>query len=114
MAKYMVLYSSTMKASEVMASATPEQMKASMDEWMAWREAASKVAEVEFGMPMQAISRIDQDGVTDSSSQVSGYALAVCDSKDALLEVLKSHPHLKRTESSIDVFEMLSMPGLDA
>lgn len=31
-----------------------------------------------------------------------------------LMELLKSHPQLKRQGATIDVLEMLSMPGLDA
>jgi hypothetical protein len=114
MAKFMVLYSSSMKASDTMAQATPEQMQASMAEWMQWREEASKNFKVDFGLPLQAVSKVTQDGASESDSQVSGYSIVEGDSKEALTEILKSHPHLKRPGASIDVLEMLSMPGIDA
>jgi hypothetical protein len=114
MAKYMILYNADMKASEVMANATPEQMKASMEEWIAWRETASKTFKFDFGLPLQAAAAVSNTGASDSDSKVSGYSIAEGDSKDELIELLKSHPQLKQKGASIDVLEMLPMPGLDA
>ena|SRR6266478_471548 len=114
MARFMILYSSTMDASETIANATPEQMKASMADWMKWQEEAGKTFKMEWGLPLQAVGKVTSAGVTDSDSHVSGYATAEGESKDALLELLKSHPHLQRPEASIDVLEMLPMPGIDA
>jgi hypothetical protein len=112
MAKYMVLYNSTASASDLMANASPEEMKASMDEWMKWRDEASNTAKIDFGLPLQAVSRVATDGVTDSDSQVSGYSIVEGESKEAIIELLQTHPHLKRPGASIDVLEMLSMPGI--
>ncbi|MBX4190754.1 hypothetical protein KW794_01565 [Candidatus Saccharibacteria bacterium] len=103
MAKFMILYSSTMSARDTMANSTPEQMKASMKEWVKWQETAGKTFKMEWGLPLQPVGKISSTGVTDSDSHVSGYATAEGDSKDALIELLKTHPHLQRPESSIDV-----------
>lgn len=112
MAKYMVLYSSTSSATELMANASSEQMKASMNEWLKWKNDAHKTAQVVFGMPLQAVRHITPDGSGPSSSQVSGFATVEGDSKSAILELLQTHPHLKRPGASIDVLEMITMPGL--
>jgi hypothetical protein len=112
MAKFMVLYNSTVPASETMANATPEQMQASMQEWMQWRDEASKSASIDFGLPLEVVNRITADGVSDSDSHVSGYSIVEADSKDAVIDVLKSHPHLKGEGTFIDVLEMLPMPGM--
>ena|SRR5258708_4916761 len=112
MAKYLILFNSGMSASETMASATPEQMKASMDEWMKWRDEAVKTVKFEWGMPLQAVGRVTKSGVVSSDTQASGYSIMEADSKDVIIELLKSHPQLKRPESSIDVLEMLPMPGM--
>ncbi len=112
MAKYLILYSSTASASELMANASPEEMKASMNEWIEWRDEASKTVSFDFGMPLQPVSQVVKDGVGNSASQVSGYSIMEGDSKDAIIELLKTHPHLKREGASIDVLEMLSMPGM--
>ncbi len=113
MAKFMVLYSSTVPASEVMANSTPEEMKASMEQWMAWREEAQKtVKAVDFGTPLQSVSHLSSDGVTEGANQTSGYSIIEGESKDAVVAVLTTHPHLQRSGNSIDVLEMLSMPGM--
>ena len=112
MAKYLVLYSSATSASELMANASSEQMKASMDEWMQWREKASQIAKIDFGLPLQAVGQISPEGITKSDSQVSGYSIMEGETKEAIMELLQTHPHLKREGASIDVLEMLSMPGL--
>jgi hypothetical protein len=112
MAKFMVLYSSKTPATEIMANASPEQMKASMDEWIKWREEASKTAQVDFGLPLQAVGRVTAGGVKDSDSQVSGYSIVEGGSKDAVIGLLKTHPQLKRPGGSIDLLEMLPMPGI--
>jgi hypothetical protein len=111
MAKFMVIYNSSSPASEVMANATPEQMQASMAEWIKWRDEASKSVKVEFGLPLQAVSQVEPDGLHNSPSQVSGYSIIEGD-KDMVLELLRSHPQLKRPGATIDVLEMLAMPGL--
>lgn len=112
MAKYMVLYNSTASAAELMANASSEQMKASMEEWIKWRDEASQTIKVDFGMPLQAVSRVSPTGVANSSSEASGYSIMEGDSKDAIIALLQTHPHLKRQGASIDVLEMLSMPGM--
>lgn len=113
MTKFMVLYSSTLTASELMSSATPEQMQAAMAELLQWKEEADKTAKIEFGLPLQAVSRISPEGLSQSDSQVSGYSIIETESKEAANELLKNHPHLKRPGAYLDVFELLSMPGLE-
>jgi len=114
MAKFMVLYNADVKTRDLMAKASPEEMKASMGEWTAWRDEASKTFKVEFGLPMQAVANVSSESSGPSDSPVSGYSTFEGPSKDELVELLKSHPQLKRPGASIDVLEFLSMPGLDA
>ena len=42
MKKFLVLYQSTVPASEQMKNATPEQAKAGMDAWMSWAGRAGR------------------------------------------------------------------------
>ena len=111
MTKYMVLYNSSLSASDAMANATPEEMQASMAEWMAWRDEAVKTVGFDFGMPLQGASQVTADGIQDSSSNISGYSTMEGD-KDTIMELLKSHPHLKRPNATIEVLEFLPMPGM--
>ncbi len=62
MAKYMVLYYSSMKASQLMANASMDQMKASMAEWQKWKDNAGKTAKIEFGMPLEAVKHVTPEG----------------------------------------------------
>jgi hypothetical protein len=112
MAKYMILYNSTVSASEQMANASQEEMNASMAEWIKWRDNASQTTEVDFGMPLQAVSRINSDRVSSSDSHASGYSFVEGDSRDAIVDLLKNHPHLKSPGSYIELLEILPMPGM--
>jgi len=114
MTKFMVLYNSTASASEVMEKATPEEVKASMQEWIKWRDESSKTAKIDFGLPLQAVSKITADGEEVNDSQVSGYSIIEGESAKAVSDLLKGHPHLKRPGASIELLEMLSIPGMDA
>jgi hypothetical protein len=112
MTKYLIMYNSTMSAEETIKNASSDQMKASMAEWIAWKDTASKTMNVEFGMPLQSVGKVTPGGVIKSDSQVGGYAMIESESKETLLEQLQSHPQLRRQGASIDVYEMISMPGL--
>jgi hypothetical protein len=108
--RFMVLYNSSVSATEQMANSTPEQRQAGMEAWMAWANKAGE-AIVDFGAPVQAANRVTPDGVAQSSSQASGYSLLQGNSADEIDALLKDHPHLKMPGASIDVLEALPMPG---
>lgn len=114
MAKFMVTYSSDLSAKELMANSTPEQMQAVMNDWIKWHEEASKTAKVEFGLPLQALSRVSPNAVEPSDSHISGYSTIEADLKSSVEELLKNHPHLQRPGAWIDLFEMLPMPGMSS
>ncbi|HEX4774885.1 MAG TPA: hypothetical protein VH234_05190 [Candidatus Saccharimonadales bacterium] len=111
MAKFMVFYISKTPASQQMASATPDEMKASMDEWIQWKDEASKTVAVEFGMPLQPTNSISAAGVGDAHTPVSGYSILEGD-KEEVIEALKNHPHLKQPDTAIELLEFLTMPGM--
>lgn len=111
MAKFMVFYISKTPASERMANASPEEMKASMGEWMQWKGETEKTIKVEFGMPLQPTNSISAGGVGDAHTPVSGYSILEGD-KEAVVEALKKHPHLKMPDSAIELLEFLPMPGM--
>jgi hypothetical protein len=56
MKKFLVLYKSSVPATQQMASATPEQMKAGMDLWKTWAQQANK-AIVDLGRPLATRTR---------------------------------------------------------
>lgn len=112
MPKYMILLSAIEPAREQMARSTPEQMQASMSEWMAWKDEAEKQIKFQFGSPMQAVARINASEVTESDSQVTGYFMIEADTRELALGLLPTHPHLKRAGAGLEVLEMVTMPGM--
>jgi len=112
MAKFLVLYNSPMSASEVMANASPEEAKAGMDAWMAWAQKAGD-AVLDLGAPLESRTHMESGSTTDGTNQTSGYSIVQADSVDAATDLLAEHPHLTVPGNTIDVFELLSMPGME-
>jgi hypothetical protein len=95
-----------------MKSVTPEQAKSGMEAWMSW---AGQVGSgiVDMGSPVAAAARLNGPGqVAAVNSQVGGYSILQGVSKDALMNLLKNHPHFMAPGASIEVFEFLPMPGM--
>jgi hypothetical protein len=86
--------------------ATPEQVKKSIDEWIAWKNIADKSVKFEFGLPLQAISRISPDEIITSPNPASGHAFIEGEITE-IENLLQTHPHLKTEGTTIDLFEMI-------
>jgi hypothetical protein len=111
MARFMVLYNSPESAADMMANATPEQMQEGMNAWMSWAQQCGD-AIVDLGVPMQAGKHVESGSTSDSQSQASGYSILQADTLDAATAMLTGHPHLMVPGNSIDVLELLPMPGM--
>jgi putative hemolysin len=111
MSKYLVLFNSSTTAQEQMANATPEQMQASMKEWMDWQQEAVKTIGFEWGLPIQAVAQVTTTEITGSANKASGYCIME-GKKDMVSKLLQSHPHLKREGATVDLLEMIPMPGM--
>jgi len=109
MATFMVLYRSPASARDQMANATPEQMKTGMEAWMQWAGKAGD-AVVDLGAPLAAAAHVGPG--SSGAGEISGYSVMRADSAEALGGVLDGHPHLSVPGNSIEVLEMLSMPGM--
>ena|SRR5438552_13408810 len=112
MARFMLLYQSDAQAEDLMAEASPEEMQAGMAEWIAWRDKAGGDEVVEFGLPTQPRKHFESGQASDSQSPVSGYSIITAESLDDVVQLISDHPHLKRSGSSIEVLELLPMPGM--
>ena len=112
MKKFLVLYQSTVPASEQLKNVTPEQAKAGMDAWMSWAGRAGGGI-VDMGSPVATAARLNGSGQTaGGNSQLGGYSILQAESKDALMNLLNNHPHFMSPGASIEVFEFLPMPGM--
>lgn len=112
MKKFLVLYQSTASAEQQMAQATPEQMKAGMDMWMKWAQKAGPSI-VDLGSPVgKAMNFASAGKPSKGTSMAGGYSVLQADSLDALGTVLQGHPHFMAPGASIEVLEMMPMPGM--
>ena len=110
MKKFLVLYKAPTSAFEQMKKSTPEQQKAGMDAWMAWgKKAASAI--VDMGAPLGKSLRVTTGGASPSSNDLGGYSILQGESKEAIAETLKGHPHFMMPEGSIEVVELMAIPG---
>ena len=106
MAKYLVLYRSTMTADEQMSQNNPEQAQAGMYAWMAWAQDVGD-AIVDLGAPLRGV-----EAGGDSGDPVGGgYSILQADSPEALSKVLAGHPHTAMG-GTIQTLEFLPMPGM--
>ena len=111
MKKFLVLYRSSVSASDQMAAATPEQAEAGMAAWMAWAQ-QNKDAIIEPGSPLGRGAHVADGAVSKSDVDVSGYSIVQAESKDAAAELFRDHPHLGMpADSSIELLEFLPLPG---
>ena len=103
MAKFLVLYESSVTPREMMAQATPEQMQAGMQAWNEWfGKAGSSV--VDLGSPVAAVG--------DSNERVTGFSILQADSADEAQKLVENHPHLGSPgDPAVAVYEFLGMPG---
>lgn len=111
MKKYMALYMAPASAIEQMMKATPEQMKAGMDEWMKWAKSNDK-AIVELGDPLGKTKRVTSAGTSDTKNEITGYSIVQGDSPESVAKIFNGHPHLQMAGTSIDLIEVVPMPTM--
>jgi flagellar basal body rod protein FlgG len=111
MKKFLVLYKASAAAFEQMMKATPEQQKAGMEAWMAWgKKAASST--VDMGAPLGKSMRVTKNGASPTTNDLGGYSIMQAESKEALAETLKGHPHFMTPDGFIEVVELMPIPGM--
>lgn len=111
MKKFLVLYKAPTSAFEQMKKSTPEQQKAGMDAWMAWSKKAAGLL-VDMGAPLGKSLRVTKTGAGPSTNDLGGFSILQAESKEALAEALKGHPHFMMQDGSIEVVEYMPMPGM--
>jgi hypothetical protein len=98
--KFLVLYRSDEDAAARMATSTQEEQQAGMQLWTEWFGRADS-AIVDAGAPL-----------TGGDGTVGGYSILQADSSEALADVLEGHPHATHGGGTIEVYELLSFPGM--
>jgi hypothetical protein len=109
--KFLVLYKAPTSSFEQMKSASPEQQKAGMDAWMTWSK-KSAASIVDMGGPLGKSLRVTTGGASPVNNDLGGFSILQAESKEALGESLKGHPHFMMPEGSIEVVELMPIPGM--
>jgi hypothetical protein len=107
MKKFLVLYRSTLSAKEQVMELAPEQAKASMAAWMSWAK-KSGAALVDMGAPIGDSALLKG---TAGQGHISAYSFVQAESLDAAKNMFEAHPHFGAPGASIELLELLSMPG---
>lgn len=109
MAKFMVLYRSSVSAGEQMGASTPEQQQEGMEQWMKWAGNAGDRL-VDLGSPLQYAGSV---GGGSGDSTIGGFSVIDVESSAAAEELLADHPHLQSPGNpSIEILEYLAIPGM--
>jgi hypothetical protein len=108
MAKFVVLYRSSVSAKEQMSKATPEQAKAGMAAWASWAKTAGP-ALVEMGTPFGDTAVLK--GTAPQQGHIGGYSIIQAESLDTAKKLFEGHPHFEAPGASIELLEQLAMPG---
>jgi len=109
--KFLVLYKASASSFEQMKSSTPEQQKQGMEAWMAWgKKAASSI--VDMGAPLGKALRVTPTSTNSISNDLGGYSILQAESKEALAATMAGHPHFMSPESSIEIVELMPVPGM--
>lgn len=112
MAKFMVLYRSSMPAGEQMAASTPEQAQAGMEGWMNWAGKAGS-AIVDLGSPLASVGSVGKDPSTAGALGIAGFSILEAESADAVKKLLDGHPHFESPgDTAIEILEFLPIPGM--
>ena len=112
MKKYLVIYRSTMRAADIMASHTPEQAKAEMAAWMDGAQRAGS-AIVDLGTPLGSARRFSSATASSAGDvAIGGYSVLQAADDKALQALLEGHPHFRAPGGTIETFESLPMPGM--
>ena len=109
MAKFMVLYRSSVSAQEQMASASPERAQAGMEMWMRWAERVGP-AMVDMGSPLGSSRSVPSGVHAETGSTIAGFSVLEADSADDVVTLLGDHPHLQAPGAAIEVLEYLQVP----
>jgi hypothetical protein len=112
MKRFLVLYKAPASAFEQMKNTTPEQQKAGMEAWMTWSKKAGG-AIVDMGAPLGKSLRVAKSGdASPTTNDLGGYSILQGESKEAVAASLKGHPHFMMPDGSIEVVELMPIPGV--
>ncbi len=111
MKKFLLLYMSPVSMEDMMKDAKPEDMQKNMEPWMKWFD-EHKEAIVDKGQPTGSEMNVTKTGSSKPSSFIGGYTIIQAEDMEAAKAMLADHPHYMMDGGSIEVLEIMPMPGM--
>jgi hypothetical protein len=109
-ARFMILYRSSVSAADQMASASPEQAQEGMAMWMRWAEKTGQ-ALADLGSPLVSSGLLPTGADGETGTPIGGYSIVEASSSEEVADLLDGHPHLMAPGASIEVLECMQIPG---
>jgi hypothetical protein len=102
-----------MSAEEQMQTAgASEAGRKMMDEWMKWFQTAGSSI-VDGGSPLGRNMHVTKTGTTaHSGDYIGGYSIVHAEDMDKAKAMFSNHPHFMQDGNTIEMLEMLLMPGM--
>ncbi|MDQ6916310.1 MAG: hypothetical protein M3023_00635 [Pseudomonadota bacterium] len=115
MKKFLVTYLAPASVIEEWKKTEPEKRKADeqkmQGEWKKWMSDHAKIF-ADAGAGVGKTKRVTAQGASDAKNDIMLYAIVEADSHEAAAKTFEGHPHLQIPQSSIEVMEIHSLPGM--
>lgn len=109
MKKFLVIYGMSQDAiKQIMENSTPEEQQKEMAEWKKWMD-TNQNSFADVGGPAGKNTRVTGTDAVEVSNEIGGYSIMQGESKEAVLAVLKSSPHVSMPGTYTEVMELVSM-----
>ena len=107
MAKFMFLYRGPLPDMNAM---TPEIGAAVMEQWNAWMGRIGDALK-DGGTPLMPGGNVSPSGEGEQPVDANGYSIVEAADLAAAKALLDGHPHLADAKNSVDVLELMPLPG---
>ena len=95
---------------KMMASTSAEERKKSMGEWEVWMK-KNMASFADHGGPVGKTKRVAANGATDIKNDIAGYSIVQAESHEAAAALFADNPHFFMPGATVEVMEIMSMPG---
>jgi len=110
MKKFLVLYRAPTSAFEQMNK--PRQSSRRPGWMRGWPGARRRPRRfVDMGAPLGKSLRVTKGGAAPNTNDLGGFSILQAESKEALAETLKGHPHFMMPDGSIEIVEFIADAG---
>src|SRR5437016_4073849 len=115
MKKFLVTYLAPSSVLEDWKKTDPEKRKPAEEkmqsEWKKWMGDHMKIF-TDVGAGVGKTKRVTAQGVADGKNEIMLYAIVQAESHEEAAKFFEGHPHLQIPQSSIEIMEIHSLPGM--